>query len=302
MNQGRFPDFFIIGAPKAGSSALWQALRGHPDVYFPATKEPNYFAYKGHSLGFSCPGSEYLRQTCVTDEAEYRRLFCDCPAGSRAGEASVGYLSTPDAPAELAAAVPRARLVAVLRHPVDRAFSHWTYMRQLGWEAIADFEAAVAAAPSRLAAGWRPAWDYLEPGRYGKHLDRWFGHLDRSQLLVLFYTDWVSRPHEVLRQVCRHIGVEPRDDLPVMRENPTHGLRWPTLRRWMVSDSVPRRFAHRLLPARVRDAVSIVAERANIGPKPRLDPAIRRKLLDVYASDMDRLETITGHDLSGWRT
>lgn len=302
MNQGRFPDFFIIGAPKAGSSALWQALRGHPDVYFPATKEPNYFAYKGRALGFTCPGSEYLRQTCVTDEATYLNLFRDCPAGSRAGEASVVYLGAPDAPDGLAAAVPHARLVAVVRHPVDRAFSHWSYFRQLGWEAIADFEAALAAAPSRLAAGWRRAWDYIEPGRYGKHLDRWLGHFDRSQLLVLFYEDWAARPHEVLGKVCRHIGVAPRDDLPVTRENPTHGLRWPALRRWMVSDSMPRRLSHSLLPVRVRDAISHAVDRANVGPKPQLDPAVRTKLLEIYVSDIDRLETITGRDLSAWRT
>lgn len=302
MSQGRFPDFFIIGAPKAGSSALWQALRCHPHVYVPATKEPNYFAYKGQSIDFTCPGSEHLRQTCITDESAYLGLFRDCPAGARAGEASVGYLSAPDAPAALAATVPTARLVVVLRHPVDRAFSHWTYMRQLGWEPIGDFAAAIAASSGRLAAGWRRAWDYLEPGRYGKHLDRWFDHFDRSQLLVLFYEEWTSQPQDVLRVVCRHIGVEPRDDLPVLKENATRGLRWPAIRRWMVSDSMPRRLARGLLPAGFRDRISRVVESANVGPKPRLDPEIRARLLDTYASDIDRLEAISGRDLSAWRT
>lgn len=302
MDRGRFPDFFIIGAAKAGSTALWHALRRHPGVYLPAVKEPSYFAYKGHSLDWSCPGVAQRARTVVTDEQAYRQLFCDCPPGSRAGEASVGYLASSIAPRELAAAVPGARLVTVLRQPADRAFSHWLFSRQRGFETIADFEEAMAAAPARLAAGWRPSWDYLEHGRYGKHLDLWLRHFDTGQLLILLYEDWLSRPQETLRQVCRHIGVEPREDLPVTRENTTHALRWPVVQRWMSADTPLRRMAHRILPARVRDAVSNAVLFVNSRSKPRLDPAIRARLLEVYAADIDRVEAITGRDLSAWRT
>lgn len=298
----RFPDFFVIGAAKAGSTALWNALRRHPDLFFPEAKEPSFFAYKGRPLGFTCPGAVEATGPWITAEADYLRLFRDCPPGARAGEASIGYLSSAAAPGEIAAAVPHARLVAILRHPVDRAFSHFRFFRQLGWEPLADFEAAVAAAPARLASGWRPGWDYLEFGRYGTHLDRWRRHFDERQLLVLLYEDWRERPQDVIRQVCHHIGVEALDHLPVRQENATASPRWPALRRWLSADTWLRRMTRRALPSRARDALWRAVECATSAPPPRLDPAARTRLLAAYAEETARVEALIGRDLEGWRS
>ncbi len=299
--SGRFPDFFIIGSAKAGSTALWRALRRHPDIFMPALKEPNFFAYKGHPLNFRCPGAVEVAGTWITDEAVYKRLFAVCPNGSRAGEGSAGYLASASAPVELAAAVPDARLVTILRHPVDRAFSHWLFFRQSGRERITDFEAAIAAAPDRLSAGWRPGWDYLQFGCYGTQLDRWLQFFDRSQLLVLFYEDWKSHPQQVLRQVCDHIGVGYDGEIPVTSENTTSYPRWPAIVRWMSADTPVRRLAHRLMSARFRDAITNATRIVNATAKPQLAPAARLRLLEYYAAETDLVEAITGRDLSAWR-
>jgi hypothetical protein len=299
----KLPDFLIIGAPKAGTTALFRALSRHPRIYCSPEKEPRFFAYAGTTPRFPCPGGRENAACIVSREADYLRLFAGCAPDQVAGEASTAYLAAPGAPATAFRYVPSARLVAILRHPVERAHSQWLHHRQEGHEPLADFEQAWHAEPERIARGFRPSFHYRERGYYGRHLQRWLAHFPREQLLVLFYEDWQGQPQATLTAVFRHLGVASMARPIVTRENrSSRQPRWAWLHHHMVENNALRRWAQRRLPLRVRDAITNTIGRFNLKPGPGLDARLRARLAVAYHQDLAQLEALTDRDLSAWRT
>lgn len=298
----KLPDFLILGAAKAGTTALFGALSRHPRVFCSPWKEPRFFAQVGLPLPDAGQAGTRTRRV-VSDEAEYFRLFATCPTGAVAGEASTEYLANHRAPVIAFDYVPRARLIAILRHPVERAYSQYLHRRHNGREPLDTFEAAWAAeartghrgnAPTRLRGR----------GFYGQALTRWLEVFPREQLLILFYEDWLHRPEYVLDRVWRHISVESIPRPVVRRENvSSRPPRWLWLHRQITRrDNPVRRFARRFLPTSLRDVVTDSIHRLNLGKAPRLDRGLRAQLAVVYHDDLDRLEILTGRDLTAWRS
>jgi len=210
------PDALIIGAQKAGTTALYAYLRWHPQVLGPSWKEVNYFDrhyrrgerwYRGHF-----PNKLRLRR--VRDPI--------------VAEASTGYLFHPLGPERVKALIPRARLIALVRDPVDRAYSHYQHEVALGRERLS-FEAAIdredermdgelermLADPGYFSYAW---WNYtyLARGRYAEQLQRWFEVFSREQLLIVPMDDLRDAPRETYARVLDHIGARPHelDDYP----------------------------------------------------------------------------------------
>jgi hypothetical protein len=298
----KWPDFLVIGAPKAGTTALFQALEQHPSIYCSPVKEPRYLAYAGKRSRFTGPRELQNAAKVVVDEADYLALFAACPTGAVAGEASTAYLASDSAPVLASRLAPHARLIAILRHPVERAYSQWLHLRQEGGEPIDDFEAAWRAEDGRVAQGYRPVWHYRRRGFYGKHLDRWLEFFDREQLLILFYEDWLQNPAETLAQVFRHLGVGSLSNPVVSWENhSSRQPRWPWLHHRMVEDNALRDWAQRRLPLWLRDAITHSVARVNLVPGPKLDATVRAALAGVFYQDLRRVEELTGRDLDAWR-
>lgn len=209
------PDFLVIGAQKAGTTALYAYLRWHPQVTGPAWKEVSFF------------DRHYGR-----GEAWYRGQFPSRPwlwltggrSGSRplVGEASPSYVLHPHAPDRVHALVPQARLVVLLRNPVDRALSHYHHEVALGREPLS-FEEALEQEPERVdgelgrlgdtsyfSHAW---WDftYLARGRYAEQLERWLAVFPREQLLVLASEQLRRDPAATYARVLEHLGAGPHD-------------------------------------------------------------------------------------------
>ena len=200
------PDFLVIGAQKAGTTALYAFLRRHPGITGPPWKEVSYF------------DRQYAR-----GPAWYRGNFPLRSRGRLVGEASPSYLFHPDAPARAAALVPQARLVALLRDPVERAYSHYQHERALGRERLS-FEDALDREEERLAGElermrgdpryFSHAWwnhTYLARGRYAEQLERWLEHYPRESLLVLPNEELASRPAETYATVLAFLRAAPHE-------------------------------------------------------------------------------------------
>ena len=298
----RWPDFLLVGAPKAGTTALFRALSRHRDVFVSPEKEPRFFAFRGERPVFGGPGGERIARSVVFDDDAYLELFQACPPGKVAGEASTAYLHAADAPLNASACVPDARIIAVLRHPVDRGYSQWLHLRQEGLEEVADFERAWKLGAERAAAGWPPIWLYRERGRYGEQLQRWLRHFPANQVLVLFYEEWLEQPDETLARICRHLGIDDGILPRVTRENvSSRQPRWKWLHHRMVGDNAARRLAQRYLPLPVRDLVTWLVTGLNLRPGPRLDPELRSRLAVEFREDIKLLERLTEADLTHWR-
>lgn len=224
----RLPDFLVIGAQKSGTTTLFDHLATHPDVRPSATKEVHYFD-REHARG----------------EGWYRGHFA-LRWGDRAaltGEATPAYLLFPPAAARAAAVVPGARLIAVLRDPVDRAYSHYQHEVAKGHESLG-FEAALDREQERLeAAGdpWQlgelhPALErhsYVTRGQYHEQLERWLRCFPREQLLVLSAEELYRRPADALDAVVAHLGLAPAPTRPGVARNTRayRGMRPATRRR-----------------------------------------------------------------------
>ncbi len=202
------PDFLIIGAQKAGTTALYSYLRRHPHIIGPSWKEVSFF------------DRHYARGA-----AWYRGNFPNALRARRAlvGEASPSYLFHPLAPERVAALVPHARLIVLLRDPVDRALSHYQYEVALGREALS-FEDAVAREEERThgevermlqdSAYFSAAWwnyTYVARGRYAEQLERWFAAFPRERLLILPSEELADEPAAAYARVLEFLGAAPHE-------------------------------------------------------------------------------------------
>jgi hypothetical protein len=244
------PTFLILGAQKAGTTALYAYLRRHPDVTGPTWKEVSFF------------DRHYTRGA-----GWYRGNF-PIRRGAAVGEASPSYVFHPLAPQRVAALVPDARLVVLLRNPVDRAYSHYQHQVALGREPLS-FEDALAAEDERLQGEvermladpryFSDAWwnhTYRARGLYAEQLERWFAVFPREQLHVLTADELGAETDASYRRVLEHIGV-PSRSLP----------------------QYPRVFEREY---------------------GAMQPETRRRLAESFAEPNSRLYELLGRDL-GWR-
>ncbi len=205
------PDFLVIGAPKAGSTALHAALEKHPELFLSTPKEPKYFLTGGerprriHHRG---PGDAHSAQEWIWQLDRYERLFEAAPAGVLRGESTPFYLWDKSAHRRIAEAVPHAKLIAVIRDPVDRAYSNWTHLRSDGLEPQDDFRRACKLEEQRAARGWAPFWRYVGLGRYGEQLAHLYEHFPREQVHVLRYRQLIDEPQTTLDDIAGFLGVQ----------------------------------------------------------------------------------------------
>jgi hypothetical protein len=211
---GRVPDFFIAGHEKCGTTALYEMLRRHPQIFMPDFKEPRFFAPE--TLTAAKHGGEGRRQTL----ADYMALFAPAAAGQLAGEASPQYLRSPTAAAEIARLRPDARVIAILREPASYLRSVHLQAVQAGRETERDLRRALALEDARregrkLPRNFSsPVWVlYSDQVRYVEQLRRLGEHFPREQVLVLIYDDYRRENEATLRSVLRFLGVDEAVDV-----------------------------------------------------------------------------------------
>lgn len=300
----RVPDLFIIGAPKCGTTSLFEYLKGHPQVFMSAVKEPNYFA-RDLDLDPSGPSLHYGR-----DEERYLALFEDADDARYAGEGSTRYLFSLDAPQLINDASPSARVVAMVRNPVDMAHSLFDHKVAAGTEDIADFVQALAAEDDRHDGRRIPPHSnpklatYRDRARFGEQLARWFAVYGRDRMHVIALEDMVTDPGAEFRRLLEFLAVDP-DWRPASfaTHNPAHGSRSHALQTVLLSRPM-QWAAWRALPAAVGDtrARRLVSRfshsqlrRQTIVRAP-ISMDLRRQLEDEFMPDVQLLSTQLGRD------
>lgn len=299
------PDFLIIGAPKAGTTALHAALTQHPDVFMSTPKEPKYWmcddAPPPHWRG---PGDKHSQQEWVWRRADYERLFAAAPEGSVRGESTPFYLWHRAAQRRIAEHLPDAKLIAVVRDPIDRAYSNWMHLWSDGLEPVADFETAFALEHERITKGWAPFWRYGELGRYGEQLAHLFSYLDPQRVLVLRYRSIVDDPAGAVDRTCRFLGIAPGkvssiphdNSRPYVRPGPRASVMGRTVRAgaWLGQFAPPQVWRRVHLP--------MVSRLGGAGDaaRPRLSAQARARLLPGFADDIRLLSQLTGESFEDW--
>lgn len=305
--QLRVPNLFVVGAPKSGTTSLYEYLKGHPDVFMSPVKEPSYFAA---DLAFDGSGN-FLRYD--SDRERYYNLFADAGSAQIVGEASTRYLYSTDAPALIKQAAPDARIVAMLRNPVDMILSLHAHKLAAATEDIADFEAALEAEDDRRAGRRLPIHSnpklatYRDRPLFGEQLPRWFETFGRDRVHVIILEDMVRQPVAEFRRLLEFLGIDADYQPPSFAaHNVAHGARSPRLRR-LLNGHVPQWVAWTLLPRLIGDArtralvvrVSKSSLQRKPAERPLLRPELRRQLEAEFEPDVARLSKLLERDMAG---
>ncbi len=294
-NPGRLPDFLIIGAAKSGTSSLHRYLSDHPKAFGSNPKEPCFFdeAVNWHR-GFDW----------------YRGLFADSDEDQLCFESSTNYTrypQVPKVPERIAACMPKVKLIYLMRHPVERAYSHYVhrFTKEVYPQQPIDipFEEFVREDPM-----------CLDGSDYAMQIDRYLEYFERSQLLLLTQDELETDPSALLAKVQAFLGlpaIELVPDEPVT-ENVSSSFREIVQRRKMAEAvrSVPGMTS---IAARLPTGVKQVAYEAlsatpwgtrtqQMFEPPPMRPETRLELATRYAPSVDRLAALMGEDLTSWRS
>ena len=301
------PDALIIGAPKAGTSALHAALAQHPQIYASPVKEPKYYmCWDAPPPAYCGPGDAHSNQEWVWRREDYQALFQKAPEDAVRLESTPFYLSTRGARHRIAEELARAKLIVIVRDPIDRAYSNWMHLWVDGLEPISDFVEAWRAEDSRVAAGWAPFWHYQRLGRYGEQLADLLGRVERERVFVLRYWQLVSQPKETLNRVAGFLGIS-EDQV---------GMIPPDNARPFVEPGVRTSVLGRLIRAGAGTAANLpphvwrraskplvsLLQHGGAAQRPKLVPEQRTALLGDCVDDIALLEQTLGESFEDWRS
>ncbi len=304
--MARRPNLFIAGAPKCGTTSLYSYLDGHPAVFMSPIKEPNFFSPDVQGTFRKSP----FRFPDETDR--YLELYDNAGDKSVVGEASTSYLVSREAPRLVHDFAPDARIVAMLRHPVDLMYSLHNERVASGVEPIADFEEAIRAdddrrAGRRLPPGFNELGAvYRETALLGEQLARWRETFEPAAIRAIVFSDFAADTPGEYRRVLEFLGVDPgyrpaafevvnkswrrREGLvrSVIRSGPAQAVRHNVLPRLMGEQAafkMARGFTRSRFYRRTHD-------------RPDLRPEFRRELEASFADDVALLGRLIGRDLS----
>lgn len=301
----RRPDFFIVGAPKCGTTALHEYLGAHPGVFFSPLKEPHYFAD-------DLPGNRD-----VTTLPDYHRLFEGArPEHRVAGEASVLYLFSQVALSNIRAYAPQARVVAMVRNPVEMAISLHQQLVYSFYENHKDFATAWAMQDRRRQGHDIPptcrdavVLQYQRVCSLGEQVARLYSAFPREQIHLIVFDDLKRLPRATYLKTLEFLGLpdDGRVEFPTVNGQKTHKLKW--LGRWLISppaflnrwrDHIIRDYGtRRSLLSRAVVGVGRMVERLNSAGTRRdpLDAATRARLVAAFRDDVELLSKCIGRNL-----
>jgi Sulfotransferase domain len=303
VRTGRVPDFFIVGHPKSGTSALHRMLREHPQLYMPR-KEPSFFVPELISPAKYPNGID-----------DYKALFADAEPGQLVGESTTWYLSSHTAAARIAEAQPQARIVAILREPAGFLRSlHLQFLRS-DVETEPDLRSALALERQRSEGHRLPRnstrpqlLGYSEHVRYVEQLRRYRELFGAERMLVLIYEDFRADNEATVRQVLRFLEID--DTLPVrtIEANPSVGFRAPRLNEHVRSLYLGNGPAAGALKAavkalstqRVRHAALGALRRRQAESPPALDAELMAELRERFRGEVQALGEYLDRDLIGF--
>ncbi len=299
------PNFLVIGAAKCGTDALCRFLGQHPQIFMCPNREPNFFVAEGQpDVPYRGPGDRDAFESndmWVWRRDCYEALFGGASTETAIGEGTAWYLYFEDAARRIKHHVGDARLVAVLRNPIDRAYSAYTMLLGDGREACFDFAEALAAEPERTRRNWDPLFRYVDMGFYARQLRIYRELFPARQLRVYLYDDFNARPKDVLQDIFRFLDV---DDTFVPGTSGRHNVsmvpRSHALHAVVAGDNPLKQALKRTLPARIRRRLKHAVLDPNLKRPESLSPDVRRQLSDVFRADVTELGRMLDRDLSAW--
>ena len=288
------PNFIVIGAAKAGTTALYHYLAEHPQVFMSPVKETNFFAYALDAAGKPVCGGPDVGRFRVKTLPEYEQLFAGAGDAIAVGEASPLYLECPPAAHRIKQLLPDARIICSIRHPVDRAYSDYQmHLRHQGrrFDAERDLHAA---------AEWaRPDSHWMQIGRYYEQLAPYFKLFPRDRILLCLFDDLRRSPRAVVEEVYRFLGVDPTFAPDFGTPHAPGGLPVSRILERLFTNKAIQSAVKPLIPAGAANWIKRVRRR-NLEPAPRLPGKLKTALTRQFHDDIRKTSALIGRNLDHW--
>ena len=292
------PNFLVIGAPSSGTTSLYSYLKQHPQIFMSSVKEPHFFSFAGKE--FEPTMIESYKQRRIDSLEEYQALFQGVSNEVAIGEASPSYIYTPSACQSIQQSIPDAKLIAILRNPVDRAYSNYMRCVRNNHEPITDFAEALRQEPARIQDNWPPKWFYKLKGFYYGQLKRYFETFDNSKIMVCLYEDLSDRPISLMQDIFRFLSVKTTFVPDISeKQNISFVPKNRTLKALLTKRHPVKSVIKPFIPKKLRHQAVNHLEDWN-RCKPKLSPKLRKQLIEEYREDILKLQELIMRDLSGW--
>ena len=288
------PNFIVIGAAKAGTTALYWYLSEHPDVFMSPVKETNFFAYGRDAGGQLLYGDPEVHHFPVTTLEEYEALFAGAGNAKAVGEASPIYLESPATAERIRSRLPAARIVCGLRHPVDRAYSDYLmYLRSR------NRRLDPARDLSADAAWTRPDSHWMQISRYHAQLQRYYRAFGPGQIHLFLFDDLQRSPHQVMKELYRFLAVDPEFVPDFETPHNVGGMPSSRLLEGVFTNPVIRSVLQPLIPRAAANLVRRLRTR-NMRRPPRLPAELRQQLTRRFEDDIRQTSHLIGRNLDHW--
>lgn len=297
------PNFLVIGAPKAGTSALYYYLKQHPEIYMSPVKEPHFFTFENEKINCCGPGDQERLRGTTTSLEDYIKLFDQVSGEIAIGEASTTYLGSIKAPERIKHYLPEVKLIAILRNPVDAGYASFLHLLRDGDETITDFAQALQEEEKRIHQNWDGLWRYKTRGFYYTQVKRYFDLFERDQLQIYRYEDFQQNSVEVLQSIFGFLRVDESFIPDMSTQYNVSGM--PSnqrLNQLMVKPNPLKSTLNLFLPKGFRKALSTQIKEWNFNQykKPKMSLDLRHKLTQEYREDILKLQDLIQQDLSSW--
>jgi hypothetical protein len=303
--SGQRPDFFIVGAPRSGTTAMFNYLSAHPEIWMSDRKEMHFF---GSDLNF---GPQFYRRDLKAYLAEYEKRN----GARRAGDASVWYLMSRKAAGEIKAFNPDASIIIMLRDPLELVQSMYYMFRYDGNEHLPSFEEALAAGQQRRAGKLLTRQTYFAQGlvyrdivRFTEQVKRYFNTFGRDNVHVIIYDDFAADTAAAYSETLEFLGVDSSQETPEFKViNGNRYVKSSTLQT-LLNDGLVRRAAlavRPMVPKRLFVGLRAMREkwmRSNLQfeKRPALSPEMHVRLKSEFAPEIEQLSELLGRDLTHW--
>jgi len=279
--HGRLPDFIIAGVEKTGSTSLHDYISQHPEVYMCTPKEPDFFL-----------NDDYGKKVDT-----YCNLFQDASDHESLGEASVSYFYDPETADRINQILPDAKIIVTLRHPAERAYSHFNMLLDRGVVSKSSYDAVVRKAIQESSFDNTG----IPTSRYFNSL-REYKKIFEERLLVLIYRDYKLNTQKTMETIFYHIGVDASFKPDTQYNlNKTKRPKYALLNNFIWQGSVPKDLFKKIVPNGVISATRNIIRNLNKEPIPPLSDEARTLIISHLIEDIEQTEALLNRDLSHWK-
>jgi hypothetical protein len=298
IDPRNYPDFFVIGAAKCGTTTLYGLLRQHPDIYLPSQKETHFFFWNGKTPNYTDPGATRLREVAITDREVYERLYHG-KAGLK-GEICPSYFMGDQTAEEIAKIRPDAKIIAILRDPVERTFSAYRHMKSRGSEPE-DFDGALASEADHIAQNWQPVSHYTRGSLYYPRLKLYYDRFSPEQIMVVEFERLKEDPKAVSAEVLAFLGLPPLpEEAGMAQTNKTVVVRNGLLRKLLVERPPWVRRLRKILPQGSRARIKEALLSRVTSEEEKMSEESRARLKALFAEDAQMTRELTGQRFENW--